>query len=341
MVMFKRIYIEEAIAKRERTQDILARFPQVPVTLLNRYDEVFGQVKKPYLQKREELNLFIAEKKGQLVKEAPDAYGLAGEPHYYFIHAYNCIYECEYCYLQGYFNSPDIVLFTNHEDIGTEIEQTIKAFTNESNELSDKNIWFHAGEFSDSLALSHLSGELPFYFDLFSRYPQAKLELRTKSANIRPLLELHPQPNIIVSFSLSPEERIKKTDLKTPNLRARLKSIQNLQERGFKVALHLDPIIHEDSFERTYASLIEELNENIDLREIEYISLGVVRFTSDVFHQVKKNYPHSDLLTAEFKTSFDGKVRYPRPFRMWILSKIKELLIKKDVSPNRVYLCME
>ena len=44
----------------------------------------------------------------QLVKETPAAYGLSGEPHYYFIHSYNCLYECDYCYLQGYFHSPDL-----------------------------------------------------------------------------------------------------------------------------------------------------------------------------------------------------------------------------------------
>lgn len=334
--MFSRIFVEESLQNHPQLEVIKSRFSKVPVTFLEDINEVFGKVKKPYLQKREDLQLFIGEKKGTLLKEAPDAYGLAGEPHYYFIHAYNCIYECEYCYLQGYFNSPDIVLFLNHDEIGGEIERTING-----HEDSLKRVWFHAGEFSDSLALTHLTGELPFYFELFSRYPQAMLELRTKSANTRELLKLHPLKNVITSFSLSPEKRIKKTDLKTPSLSHRLQAMAELQEKGFPVAIHLDPIIHEDNFEETYRELFNELKKSLDLSKVEYVSMGVVRFTSNVFHQVKKNYPQSELLAAEFQSSFDGKVRYPRPFRLWLLGKIKELGLEAGLSEEQVYLCME
>lgn len=334
--MFSRIFIEESLQAHPQVDVITKRFSQVPVTTINKVDDVFGRVKKPYLKKREDLQLFIGEKKGTLLKEAPDAYGLAGEPHYYFIHAYNCIYECEYCYLQGYFNSPDIVLFLNHEDIGQEIEATLLKHQN-----SDKRVWFHAGEFSDSLALTHLTGELPFYFELFAKYPQAMLELRTKSANTRELLKLSPLKNVITSFSLSPESRIKKTDLKTPGLTHRLRAMAELQEKGFPVAIHLDPIIHEDNFEETYQELFQKLQSHLDLSKIEYVSMGVVRFTSNVFHQVKKNYPQSELLAAEFQSSFDGKVRYPRPFRLWLLGKIKDLGLKAGLREEQIYLCME
>jgi spore photoproduct lyase len=334
--MFSRIFVEESLVNHPQVELITQRFSNVPVTELESIDDVFGRVKKPYLKKREDLQLFLGEKKGTLLKEAPDAYGLAGEPHYYFIHAYNCIYECEYCYLQGYFNSPDIVLFLNHNDIGVEIEATIQ-----KHKQPQKRVWFHAGEFSDSLALTHLTGELPFYFELFAKHPQAMLELRTKSANIKELTKLSPLKNVITSFSLSPESRIKKTDLKTPGLSHRLKVMAELQERGFPVAIHLDPIIHEENFEATYRELFEALKNNLDLSKVEYVSMGVVRFTSNVFHQVKKNYPNSELLAAEFQSSFDGKVRYPRPFRLWLLGKIKDLGISAGLKEEQIYLCME
>lgn len=332
--MFSRIFVEKDVLSLERTQQILKRFENLPTVEIDRVDDIFGKVKKPYLQKREDLQLFIGKKRGTLIKEAPDAYGVAGDPHYYFIHAYNCIYECEYCYLQGYFHSPDIVLFLNHEDIRSEMKEICE-------KEHKKTVWFHAGEFSDSLALTHLTGELPFYFETFKELTNAKLELRTKSANIKPLLALEPQKNVITSFSLSPEVRIKKTDLKTPPLKARLKAMKELQMRGFPLAIHLDPIIHEDRFEETYRDLFEEISHILDVSKIEYVSMGVVRFTSKVFHQVKKNYPQSELLAAEFQSSFDGKVRYPRPFRLWLLGKIKALALDHGFENSQVYLCME
>lgn len=336
--MFETIYIEKQLVYHPRVLEILKRFPQSEAKHIDRIDDIFGRVKKPYLQKRTNLNLFLGEKKGQLVKMAPPAYGLLGEPHYYFIHAYNCIYECNYCYLQGYFHSPDIVLFLNHNEIGEEIKKIAR---NDHDKNPKGTIWFHAGEYSDSLALTHLTGELPFYFNLFKELPYCNLELRTKSVNIKELIKENPLTNIITSFSLSSGHRTKINDLKTPPLKHRLVAISELHKLGFPIAIHLDPIIYDDQFQKSYSELIDQLLQHISADSIRYISLGVVRFTKDVYHQVQKNYPDSDLLAQEFIKSFDNKIRYNRPMRLWMLSKIKQLLIDHGIAPEKIYLCME
>lgn len=334
--MFEKIYIENSVIDNPRAQSIIKKFPKAQVQNINKIEDVFARVKRPYLQKKEDLNLFLGVKKGNLVKEAPDAYGLAGEPHYYFIHAYNCIYECNYCYLQGYFDSPDLVLFLNHEEICKEIEEIAN-----KNFEEGKTSWFHAGEFSDSLALSHLTGELPIYHELFSRLPHSKLELRTKSANIKEIAKLPPKDNIIITFSLSPADKIKNNDFKTPSLRARLSAIKSLADLGHPIGIHFDPVVYDDDFSDKYNELIKEMLEVLPHSSFEYISVGVVRFTKDVYNQVQKNYPKSELLSSELVKSFDGKIRYNRPMRLWILSTIKDLLLKADVDEDKIYLCME
>jgi spore photoproduct lyase len=206
---------------------------------------------------------------------------------------------------------------------------------------SGKGVWFHAGEFSDSLAVSHLTGELPFYFEFFKKYPTSFLELRTKSVNTRELLKIKPQENIITSFSLSPEKSTKEFDLKTPGLRARLEAIGKLFNVGFPIGIHLDPVIYQDTFLDDYGLLVEQIGNRIPLDKIRYVSLGVVRFTKNVFNQVKKNYPSSSLLAEDFGISFDQKVRYKRPFRLYILNSIREILIQKGFPKEKIYLCME
>ncbi|MBT7609715.1 MAG: hypothetical protein HN576_08155 [Bacteriovoracaceae bacterium] len=333
--MFNRVFVEEDILNLPRTKKILEHFKNVDHEIIHRIDDYFGRVKKPYLQKRDNLNLYIGKKRGQLVKEAPNAYGFGSDPHYYFIHSYNCIYECEYCYLQGYFNSPDIVFFVNHEEIGEEIKRLSLEVHKE------KRPWFHAGEFSDSLALSHITSDIEFYFDLFKELPNSFLEFRTKSVNTKDLLKQKPLENIIISFSLSPSERTKKSDLGCPSSMTRIKAMRKVTNAGHKIAIHLDPIIYENNFEEKYEELIQEILSSVDLTKILYISVGVVRFTKDVYRQVTQNYPKSDLLAMEFIKTADGKVRYPRPIRMKILSKVKELLLKNGFKANQVYLCME
>lgn len=331
--MWNKVYVEEHLLETPRVKTLLAKIDHTPIALKS-FDEIWGKSKKPYLHKRETLNLFIAQKKGQLLKLAPDAYGQAGEPHYYFIHAYNCIYECQYCYLQGYFNTPDIVLFVNHEEILQEMEHTL-------NQNPDKKVWFHAGEFSDSLALTHLTGELELYHEFCRNHPLAMIELRTKSVNIKELIKLDPLPNFIISFSLSPMKIGKAIDLKTPSTQARLRVMNELNQKGFSLAAHFDPIIYQDEFKQHYKELLHTMRDLKLTTILKYLSLGVVRFTKDVYREVERNYPDSPLHSTPMIKSFDNKVRYNHPMRMWMMNTVKELALEAGVKEEGIYLCME
>lgn len=331
--MFNKVFLESDLQTHPIAQTIIKRLSQTP-TIIERYDDVWGKTYKPYLEKRTNLNLFIAKKRGTLIKETPDAYGTKKGKHFYFIHAYNCIYECQYCYLQGYFKTPDIVLFVNHDEILKAMKQVIEDNPNEE-------IWFHAGEFSDSLALSHLTSELDYYWDFFKNHPEAKLELRTKSVNIKALEKLEPLENIIISFSLSPEKETKTYDLKTPSLKSRLKAIEKLNQQNFKIGLHLDPIIHDHNFINNYNTLLKELEETLDNNNLMYISIGVVRFTKEVFQAFQKNYPKSTILKDDFVKSFDDKIRYSRPKRGYILNQVERIIAESKFDIKKVYRCME
>jgi spore photoproduct lyase len=205
----------------------------------------------------------------------------------------------------------------------------------------EKGIWFHAGEFSDSLALSHFTGEIPFYFDFFKKHPEAKLEFRTKSANTRELEKMNPLPNVITTFSLSPQERAEKTDRGCPPTSTRIRAMEKLYKQGHPLGLHLDPIIHSDDLFSSYEQLLDDITEKIPADYFEYVSIGVVRFTKDVYRQVQLNYPESDLLVGEFIKPEDGKIRYPGSLRKNILNKIHKMCLERGFRNDAVYQCME
>ena len=98
-------------------------------------------------------------------------------------------------------------------------------------------IWFHGGEFSDSLALASITGELASFFDFFYHHPRTGLELRTKSANLKALNSLAPADNIVVSYSLSPSGSAQELDLK-----ARLRAIANWPSETTKLPSTLIPL---------------------------------------------------------------------------------------------------
>ena len=334
--MFRRILVESHLRHSPRVAHITNHFPRARVVEIDRIENYFGKVKKDYLQKRTDLRLFLGEKKkGALVKEAPRAYGSPGNPHFYFVNAYNCIYECNYCYLQGYFHSPDVVLFLNYSDMVEEARRVIDTCP------KDSPPWFHAGEFSDSLALSHLTDELDTYSNFFSRYPEATLELRTKSANVAPLLKVPPIPNMIASFSLSPGDKIKYNDLKTPPLIHRLKAMEKLKAHGLNLAIHFDPIIYDEDILGKYTTLLDTIDQRVPLTSVKYFSLGVVRFTRPVYREVKKNYPASEALGLPLDNEGGNLFRYPRIKRHWIMNRIKEMILARGVNAEQVYLCMD
>jgi spore photoproduct lyase len=332
--MFNEIYYEKDVKDHPITNNFIKHFSKLKNFEIDKLEDYWGRVKKPYLQKRKNLNIYIGKKKGQYIKEAPDAYGVLGSKHYYFIHAYNCIYECEYCYLQGYFNTPDLVIFTNHDDIIKDIELAVK-------NSPEKEIWFHAGEFSDSLALSHLTNEIPLYREFFAKHPNAYLELRTKSANTKALEKVKPLENMVISYSLAPAEMAKAIDHKTPSTKARLKAMQKLDGLGFKLGLHLDPTYYYQDFEKHYRELALQIEGHIDISKLKYISIGVVRFAKETYKDFSRNYPDSILHQMDMIKAPDGKVRYNRPMRMWMMNTIKDIFVRAGHKSELIYFCME
>ncbi len=329
------LYIEAAAGAYAATQRIRSRLEPQSVVEITDHQTVFSRQKTAYLSKRKQRNVFIAVKRGALVKEAPAAYGYGSDDlHFYYIHAYNCVYECEYCYLQGYFSSPDLVLFVNHNEILAEMQKILAAHPN-------RRVWFHAGEFSDSLALSHISGELATYWKFFAENKNAWLELRTKSINLTELRKLPPLPNTIVSFSLSTPRQAEVHDRETPSVPQRMAAMTRLQSLGFKLGVHFDPLIYSAEFAADFDAVASDLANATGFGNLEYISLGVVRFAKDVFREARQNYPQSDIFARNFIQGTDQKMRYVRALRMQMLESGREILKKHGCPEEKIYFCME
>lgn len=329
------LYLEKGAQAFTAATRIIEKLNPKRIEEIDDYQTIFSRRKTPYLSKRDTRNIFIAVKRGALVKEAPAAYGYGSDDlHYYYIHAYNCVYECEYCYLQGYFSSPDLVLFVNHDEIIRDMRAIAAAH-------SEKRVWFHAGEFSDSLALSHITGELGDYWEFFAETPNAYLELRTKSINLTAMRQLKPLPNAVVSFSLSTHAQAARHDREAPAVSQRLAAMQRLKELGFRLGVHFDPLIYAPDFEQQFEGIVGELSEGVGFEGVDYLSLGVVRFAKDVYREAKQNYPESDIFARNFIQGTDQKMRYIRPLRMQMLELARDILKKHGCPEDKIYFCME
>lgn len=286
--MFEFIYIEKEIFNHPQTQAICRRFPQIPSVICERYGEIFNRHGQNFRLQKQRPSLILARKFDHFVLPTPASYGIGGTRNFYFSHMLNCIYDCRYCFLQGMYNSAHYVIFVNFEDF----IQAIKAKIAEAPELDN---YFFSGYDCDSLALEPLTHFVENILPTFQSFPQAYLELRTKSINTHFLLKLPPQSNCIVAFSLTPRIISEALEHKTPSLTRRLKALQELQQKGWPVGLRFDPLIYCDQYQEHYRNFFHEVFQFVDPHRVHSVSLGPFRLPKGIYKKVRTLYPDEKL----------------------------------------------
>ena len=327
--MFKLIYIEQSLVEHKRTRKILDRFPQAEQVICERYNEVFNRRKQNFRFQKQQPALIIAEKSGKFVMPTPEGYGIGGISNYYFSHMLNCIYDCRYCFLQGMYQSANIVLFINYEDFSCQIEKTI--------ESSDDNPHFFSGYDCDSLALDPISGFSNHFLKLFEKHSNAIIELRTKSVQIRGLLKRRALPNCVVAFSLNPQSVSTVLEKGTPTLSQRMRVIKKLSSNGWPIGLRFDPLIYHKNWKAQYDSLFRYVFKNVSLINIHSVSLGQFRLPMKMFKRIHTLYPEEQILSWGLSEK-NGQVSYQE---QWALEMHEFCLtsLKKYVSADIIFPC--
>ncbi len=294
--MIDTLYIEESIRNHSRTLSICDRFPHATVIYCERYGEVFNPKAQNFRLQKQNPALILAEKYKGYALPTPSEYGIGAEKNYYFSHMLNCLYDCRYCFLQGMYQSANYVLFVNFEDFQQQIRHICQ-------ETPDQDIHFFSGYDCDSLALEPVTGFAEHFLPFFADIPNAWLELRTKSTQVRSLLNREPDPRCIVAFSLSPDEIAQKVEDKAPTLKRRIDAMVKLQQQGWNIGLRFDPLIYQSSYRENYQNLFDQVFSQLDTELIHSVSLGVFRLPEQYFKKVSKLYPEEKLFAGPIHTT--------------------------------------
>jgi len=287
--MISTIYIEHEISDHFRVRAICQRFKQAEIIYCNHYAELFNRKAQNFRLQKQNTALILASKKNKFVLEAPENYGIGGKNNYYFSHMMNCIYDCRYCFLQGMYRSAHYVVFVNFEDFSEAIIST---------EKSNSSSYFFSGYDCDSMALEPVTHFMDTILPVFEKLPDTWLELRTKSTQIRGLLERDVLPNCIVAFSLSPDNIVSALEAKTPSLQKRIDAMKKLQNRGWQIGLRFDPLIYHDSYKKNYLALFETVFSQIDVNGVHSVSAGSFRIPDKFFRNMVKLYPREKIFAS-------------------------------------------
>ena len=308
------VYIELDVLQHERTQRILERHPKAQQIVIEKYSEVFNPKSQNFRLQKTNPSLILANKNNARVLPAPEQYQTGGDKHYYFSHMLNCIYDCRYCFLQGMYRSANYLVFVNYEDFLQDIK-TILA------ENPNDKIWFFSGYDCDSLAYEPVTAFAEYFVPEFANCPNGILELRTKSTQIRALTKLQPIENVVIAYSLSPEEIVQSQEYGTPSLAKRLDAIRALQQHGWRVGIRFDPVIWHQNYQLHYAKMVDTVFAVLDADKLDSVTLGGFRLPKDFYKKMVKLYPEEWLFSAGLDEQ-KGMITYKKQIEQDMLNYV-------------------
>ncbi len=275
--------------------------------------------------------LFITRNRGAVVRECP------GTSHYTccdytILHTGTfCTMDCSYCILQAYFHPPVLQYFAGLDLLSKGLDQVL---------AQNKILRIGTGEYTDSLIWEPVSLSPRFLVEKFAHQDRAVLELKTKTVNVASLLDLDHRGKTILSWSVNTPEIIRSEERGTAALAARLETAKKAADKGYKLAFHFDPIILYEGCQPEYEKVVRSIFSYVSPEDIVWISIGTFRFMPQLKSLVENRFPHSTIPYGEFILGLDNKMRYFKPLRISLYSRLAKVF--KEIAPDvMVYFCME
>ncbi|WP_261790442.1 SPL family radical SAM protein [Fusobacterium necrophorum] len=325
---FSHIYVEKEVMKHERSQKIMEKFPKAVIIEIESYQDVFHPSGQEFAYQKQSQKLILARKRDHfLYRGAKVCESFENHHFYYTSFLLNCIYDCDYCYLQGVYSSANIVIFVNLEDFFEEVERRLE---------ETKDLYLCISYDTDLLALEGIHSFVEAWYDFSQKHPGLKIELRTKSAKVLDFSKKPYNPNFILAWTLSPEAVSQMFEKKTPSLQNRLEAIRKWQKQGFFIRLCFDPVLWQKDFEKNYSLFFQYCFSSLDREKILDVSVGTFRISKEYLKKMRKQNRNSLLLSYPFVCE-QGVYSYPRE----IQSKIFDLVqreIKQYVAEEKLFM---
>ncbi len=331
----KKIFVESAASSSSLAAACRKKFPEAEREEIESLKEYLVG-RRPtgiagYNRRREKL--FIIAEQWDFFKPCPCTPGAVRCGYRVCNLGFGCLYECEYCFLPGYVNTPGIILPAN-------LDRFFDRFSAAPPRTGSRPLRLGTGEFTDSLHLDGLTGYSLPLVEFFQERQDVTFELKTKSDRIENLLRIDPRGRIVAAWSLNPGRVADSVEHYAAPTARRLAAAARAAAAGYRIAFHFDPVIFYPGWEKEYGETVERIFAAVRPERIAWISLGTLRCPPALKKVIEARFPGNTILDGELAVGFDGKLRYPDFIRL----KIYRLLIDRLRARRRdlpLYLCME
>ncbi len=311
------IYLEKKAKKYSLVWRILKKIKNSQIIEIDNYKNIFD--KNTWIFPAQK-SIIIAKLNWNTIFKAPENYWPTNES-YFIKTSLNCIFNCSYCYLKWMFINNFIVIFVNYNDIKKQIKSKIYDLRKS---WIKNQICFYVSNYSDTQGLDYLTEFNKNFINFFEKFDNVIFESRTKSDKIEDLLKLKSIPkNFEISFSLNPEEIIKKYEKWASSLDMRIKSINSLIKKWFKVWLRFIPFLPVQNWEKLYCAFFDKIKFQIDLNKIHSISVWGLMYPEKDLNKIVKRSKDFD-----FEKYFLDKEDWFLKFDKKEREKFKKICIK-------------
>lgn len=294
---FSHIYIEKRAGNYPLAEKIIKKFPRAVILEIEDYKSVFNRPGQDFQIQKKSMKLILALKKPPYIYDCGKLIQSGGYDNFYYVTPIlNCLYNCDYCFLQGMYPSANMVVFVNESDVFSAVSKSISA-----RKFPDDPMLLSISYNTDLLAFENILQLSKSWIEFCKKTPDLKLEIRTKSALFQTLEEVKPTDKVILSWTLSPQEIITKHEFNTPGLNRRIKAAKAAINKGWKIRICFDPVIKSFNWQDIYTDFFDYVFRILPAAGILDVTTGLFRMNRDYFKQIRKSSPASVLYYKNYE----------------------------------------
>ena len=211
----------------------------------------------------------------------------------------SCGHDCSYCSIQSFYNEGQVLFDTGLKEKLAEIQLD-----------PTKRYHIGTGQSSDSLMWGNREDNLLHMVNFARANPNVILEFKSKSKNIEWLSTQDLPKNILLTWSLNPQEIIDNEEHLTASLDERINAARTMADRGVKVGFHFHPMVIYEGWQEGYTTLFNTLTTLFTPEEVTTISFGTLTFIKPVIKKLRNRDFKTKILQMPFEDA-EGKVSYP------------------------------
>jgi spore photoproduct lyase len=298
---YSHIYVEQGAHQWPDTAMVIDRFPDAVVVEIDSASELFNRRQQHFQAQKRSPKLILAVDRGPFIFEGSERVKSFGDRKiYYTVPMRNCVYNCDYCFLQGMHPSANLLVTVNGPEAMEAAAQQYR---------KDGGYFLSISYLTDLLGFESIIPYCRRWIDFAREHPLMTVEIRTKSDNIAALSGVNPAENVVLVWSLSPESVSRDHERGAASFRNRLLCARTAQRAGWRIRLCFDPVLRVDRWQQLYRECIHETFRRLDPAGVEMVSYGVFRLHGDFLDRLRKVRPDSTVIQHPYQR-VDGLSTY-------------------------------